>query len=144
MQFSATSRRKTEITHCSCFPGTLLALSVLKGRVPMSSTIRLGTLNVPGLSRSHKFEISDNDYNCSEFDTHGSVHRRWFSRNINKMQLCNRIYYSKVYWTLNIRSSKLCLQPLVYIHIWWPVVATQPWRRPVTTCVYKPEAANAI
>jgi hypothetical protein len=24
------------------------------------------------------------------------------SRNINKMQLCNRIYYSKVYWRLNM------------------------------------------
>jgi len=31
-----------------------------------------------------------------KFDIHGSVHRRWFSRNTNKMQLCNRIYYSKV------------------------------------------------
>jgi len=33
----------------------------------------------------------------SQFDTHGSVHRRLLSRNTNKMQLCNRIYYSKVY-----------------------------------------------
>jgi hypothetical protein len=31
------------------------------------------------------------------FDIHGSVHRRLLSRNDNKMQLCNRIYYSKVY-----------------------------------------------
>ena len=38
----------------------------------------------------------------STFDTHGSVHRRWFSRNTNKLQLCNRIYYSKVYWMLNM------------------------------------------
>jgi len=30
------------------------------------------------------------------FDTHGTVHRRLLSRNTNKMQLCNRIYYSKV------------------------------------------------
>ena len=30
-------------------------------------------------------------------DIHGSVHRRLLSRNTNKMQLCNRIYYSKVY-----------------------------------------------
>jgi hypothetical protein len=27
---------------------------------------------------------------------------RWFSRNTNNMQLCNRIYYSKVYWMLNM------------------------------------------
>jgi hypothetical protein len=34
--------------------------------------------------------------NCwSKFDIHGSVHRRLLSRNANKMQLCNRIYYSK-------------------------------------------------
>jgi len=26
----------------------------------------------------------------------------WFSRNTNKMQLCNRIYYSKVYWRPNM------------------------------------------
>ena len=31
------------------------------------------------------------------FYTHGSVHRRLLSRNTNKMQLCNRIYYSKVF-----------------------------------------------
>jgi len=31
------------------------------------------------------------------FDIHGSVHRRWLSRNTNNMQLCNRTYYSKVY-----------------------------------------------
>jgi hypothetical protein len=41
--------------------------------------------------------------NCSSiFDIHGSVHRRWLSRNTNKMQVCNRIYYSKVYWRLNM------------------------------------------
>jgi len=37
-----------------------------------------------------------------KFDIHGSVHRRWLSRNTNKMQLCNRIYYSRVYWRLNM------------------------------------------
>ena len=45
------------------------------------------------------------------------------------MQLCNRIYYSKIYWRLNsgtpliIRSSKLYLQPEVYVPMWWPAVA---------------------
>ena len=65
------------------------------------------------------------------------------------MQSCNRIYFYKVYWRLNIfiiRSSKLYLQPLVYTHMWWPVVvqAVQPGQRPVTTRVYKPEAANTV
>jgi len=32
-----------------------------------------------------------------DFDIDGSVHRKLLSRNTNKMQLCNRIYYSKVY-----------------------------------------------
>jgi hypothetical protein len=27
---------------------------------------------------------------------------RWFSRNTNKMHLCNRIYYSEIYWRLNM------------------------------------------
>jgi len=34
------------------------------------------------------------------------------------MELCNRIYYSKV--------------------------KAEPGKRPVTTCVYKPEAANTV
>jgi hypothetical protein len=34
--------------------------------------------------------------NVENYDTHGSVHRRLLSRNTNRMQLCNRIYYSKV------------------------------------------------
>ena len=37
-----------------------------------------------------------------KFDIHGSVHRRWLSRNTNKMQPCNKIYYSEVYWRLNM------------------------------------------
>jgi len=32
-----------------------------------------------------------------KFDVHGSVHCRLLNRNTNKIQLCNRIYYSKVY-----------------------------------------------
>jgi hypothetical protein len=54
----------------------------------------------------------------------------------NKMQPCNRIYYSKVYWRLKMfraahRSSS-----------GW--VPTQPGQRPVTTCVYKPKNANTV
>jgi hypothetical protein len=37
-----------------------------------------------------------------QFDIHGFVHRRLLNRNTKKMQLCNRIYYSKVYWRLNM------------------------------------------
>jgi hypothetical protein len=70
------------------------------------------------------------------------------------MQRCNIIYYSKIYWRLNMflaayRSSsgapKCICRPLVYIPMWWPAVvqAVQPGQRPVTTWVYKPEAANA-
>jgi hypothetical protein len=60
----------------------------------------------------------------------------WLSRNTNKVQLCNRIYHSKVYWRLNMfraahRSSS-------------GFFPTQPWQRPVTTWVYKPEAANTV
>jgi len=44
---------------------------------------------------------------------------------------------------LIIRSYKLYLQPLVYIPMWWPGVV-KPWQRPVTTWVYKPEAANTV
>jgi hypothetical protein len=49
----------------------------------------------------------------------------------NKMQLCNRIYYFKGFLKaqhvssgtpLIIRSSKLYLQPVVYMPIWWPAV----------------------
>ena len=70
------------------------------------------------------------------------------------MQHCNRIYYSKNLLKaqhvlsgtpLIIRSSKLYLQPMVYIHMWWTGrFPTQPWRRPVTIWVYKPEATNSL
>jgi hypothetical protein len=49
------------------------------------------------------------------------------SENTNKLQLCNRIYYSKLFLNaqhvssgapLIIRSPKLYLQPLDYIPIW--------------------------
>jgi hypothetical protein len=75
------------------------------------------------------------------------------------MQPCNRIYYSKIYWRLNMFQAaynsssgapKLNLQPLVCIDMWWPAVVqaprvpTQPGQRPVTTCLYKPEAANTV
>jgi len=44
------------------------------------------------------------------------------SRNNNKMQLCNRIYYSKVYWRLNIfwaahRSSSGALNSVTILII---------------------------
>jgi len=70
----------------------------------------------------------------------------------NKMQPCNRIYYSKILLKaqhvssgipLIVRSSNLYLQPLVFIPVWWPAVV-QPGQRPVTTLVYKPETANTI
>jgi hypothetical protein len=63
------------------------------------------------------------------------------SRNTNKIQLCNRINYSKVFLKaqhvsngtpLIIRSSKLYLQPLVYVLIWWPTVAKFEWAGPTT------------
>jgi hypothetical protein len=44
-------------------------------------------------------------YQKHEFDIHGSVHRRWFNRNTNKMQLCNRIYYCTVYWRHVFREA---------------------------------------
>ena len=70
----------------------------------------------------------------------------------NKMQPCNRIYYSKILLKaqhvssgipLIVRSSNLYLQPLVFIPVWWPAVV-QPGQRPVTTWVYKPEFANTV
>ena len=99
-------------------------------------------------------------------DIHGSVHRGWFSRNTNKMQLCNRIYYSKVYWRFNMfraahRSSSGALnfvcslwfiypcgdRPLPRLSGKWITMdpfPTQPWQRLVTTWVHKPEAANIV
>ena len=59
----------------------------------------LGTMSIqsfePRIIRMHVWSV----YN---FDIHGSVHRGWFSRNTNKMQLCSRIYCSKIYWRLNM------------------------------------------
>jgi hypothetical protein len=78
--------------------------------------VQFGSANVT------KLGATTNEQN--NFDTHGTVHRRLLSRNTNKMQLCNRIYCSKVFLKaqhvssgtpLIIRSSKLYLQPLVYV-----------------------------
>jgi len=78
------------------------------------------------------------------------------------MQPCNRICYSKIYWKLNVfwaayRSSSgapNCICSLWFIYecgdrplsrvggkCWVP---TQPGQWPVTTWVYKPEAANTV
>ena len=64
-------------------------------------------------------------YEYTPFDIHGSLHHRWLSRNTNKMQLCNRIYYSKVYRRLNMfraahRSSSgalNCICSLWFIYL---------------------------
>jgi hypothetical protein len=60
-----------------------------------------------------------------QFDIHGSVHRRWLSRNTNKMRLCNSIYYSKVYWRLNMfraahRSSSGALNCICSLWFMYP------------------------
>jgi hypothetical protein len=85
-------------------------------------------------------------------------------KNANKMQLCNRIYYSKVYWRLNMfraahRSSSgalNCVCSLWFIYPcgdrplprlsakWMDPFPTQPWQRPIITWAYKPEAANSL
>jgi hypothetical protein len=80
----------------------------------------------------------------------------------NKMQPCNRIYQSKIYWRLNMfraahpssSGAPNCICSLWFIYTCgnrqlsrlggnWPV-STQPGQRQVTTCVYKPEAANIV
>jgi hypothetical protein len=60
-----------------------------------------------------------------KFDIHRSVHRGWFSRNTNKMQFCNRIYYSQVYWRLNMfraaqRSSSGALNSICSLWFIYP------------------------
>jgi len=60
------------------------------------------------------------------------------------MQPCNRIYYSNVYWRLNMfraahRSSSGALNCIC--SLWFIYTCGD---RPFTTCVYKPEAANTV
>jgi len=67
------------------------------------------------------------------------------------MQPCNRIYYFKIYWRLNMfwaayRSSsgapnRICSLWFIYPCGDWP---TQPGQRPVTTWIFKQEAANTV
>jgi len=95
------------------------------------------------------------------FDTHGSVHRRLLSRNTTKLQLCNRIYYSKAFQRLNMfraahRSSSGVLNCICSFWFICPYgdrplprlsghsLPTQPWQWPVTLWAYKPEAANTV
>jgi hypothetical protein len=79
----------------------------------------------------------------------------------NKMQSCNRIYYSKIYWRFNMfwaaylssSGAPNCICSLWFIHhvvtdccpAWMgTAVPTQAGQRPVTTWVYKTEAANTV
>ena len=81
----------------------------------------------------------------------------------NKMQPCNRIYYSTVYWRLNMfraayRSSSGVLTVFaasgLHTHVvtgrsqvWVGTgspVPVQTWLRPVTPCLCKPEPANRV
>jgi hypothetical protein len=75
----------------------------------------------------------------------------------NKLQPCDRIYYSTVHWQLNMflaayRSSSGALTVFAASGLHTHVVTgrsqvsvpTQTWLRPVTTCVCKPEAANTV
>jgi len=81
----------------------------------------------------------------------------------NKMRPCNRIYYSKIYWRLNMfraayRSSSGAPNYICSLWFIYPcgdrplsrlggncfAFPTQPGKRPVTTCVYKPEDANTV
>ena len=94
------------------------------------------------------YVLTDTTNLQGRFDIHGSVHRRWFRRNTNKMQLCNRIYYSKVYWRLNMfraahRSSSGALNCVCSLWCIYPC-GDQPWQWLVTACVYKPQAANTV
>jgi hypothetical protein len=87
------------------------------------------------------------------------------------MQLCNRIYYSKIYWRINMfraayrslsgAANRICSLWFIFpcgdrplsrlgangirylIQIPDPV-RTQPGQRPVTTWEYNPEAANTV
>jgi hypothetical protein len=81
------------------------------------------------------------------------------------MQPCNRNYYSKIYWRLNMflaayRSSSEALNCICSLWFIYPcgdrplsrlggkwhtgTVSTQPVQLLVTTWVYKPEAANTV
>jgi hypothetical protein len=66
------------------------------------------------------------------------------------MQLCTRIYYSKVYWRLNMfraahRPSSGAMNSICSLWLIYPF-GDRPlsWQRPITTWIYKPEAANAF
>ena len=74
------------------------------------------------------------------------------------MQPCNRIYYSKIYWRLNMFQAAYSSSsgaPNCICSLWFiypcgdrPLsrlgIPTQPRQRLVTTWVYKPEAANTV
>jgi hypothetical protein len=85
----------------------------------------------------------------------------------NKMQPCNRIYYSTVHWRLNMfqaayRSSSGAVTVFAAFGLQSHVVTgrsqvwvgtgsasshpapTQTWLQPVTTCVCKPKATNTV
>ena len=75
----------------TAFPYFMSSVKWLGNAVMSNNSITLSTQILYILCNIHQ-----------TFDTHGSVHRRLLSINTNKMQLCNRIYYSKVFWRHNM------------------------------------------
>jgi hypothetical protein len=67
---------------------------------------RFGTINRFHLRRSSTIIVKFLDF--LTFGIHGSVHRKWLSRNTDKMQFCNRIYYSKVFEGHNMFRAAHC------------------------------------
>ena len=61
----------------------------------------------------------------------------WIRRNNQQDAPCNRIYYSKIYWRLNMFRAAFCSSS-------GERVPTQPGQRLIATCVYKPKAANTV
>ena len=60
------------------------------------------TIKTVTVTNAPKLRQSGGKKKKKKLDIHGSVHCRWFSRNTNKIQLCKIIYYSKIYWSLNV------------------------------------------
>jgi hypothetical protein len=62
----------------------------------------------------------------------------------NKIQPCNKIYYSKIYWRFNMFRAAYCSSsgvPNCICSLWFIYSCGD---RPITAWVYKPEAANTV
>jgi len=78
------------------------------------------------------------------FDVHGSVHRKYIPIYVQQDATLHSLFIWKLLYKFRVLLPPIIRNAYSIQAGWELAVSTQPGQRPVTTCVYKPEAANTV